>query len=155
MTTTATTPGLGSAGRSRWQQPADGVGRQVGLGQEPDGGTLRDQLGEVVLGVGGEQDHRRWRRPCRLLESPGELEAALAGQVDVDQRDVRSEPFDLLQRLDDAGGDPDDGDPLALEVAAGGLQEAGAVVNEEAAQLHATRITAPAARGYLEREGIA
>jgi hypothetical protein len=36
---------------------ADCAGRQSELGEEPDGGAGRDHVGEVLLGVGGDQYH--------------------------------------------------------------------------------------------------
>jgi hypothetical protein len=36
---------------------ADRARRQSELGEEPDGGTGRDHLGEVLLGMGGDQYH--------------------------------------------------------------------------------------------------
>ncbi len=36
---------------------ADRARRQSELGEEPDGGTGRDHVGEVLLGMGGDQYH--------------------------------------------------------------------------------------------------
>lgn len=44
---------------ARWpaDEIADRVRRQGELGEEPDGGADRDHVGEVLLGVGGDQYH--------------------------------------------------------------------------------------------------
>src|SRR6266545_786188 len=104
---------------------ADGARRQAALGQEHGGRAACDQVREVLLGVGGDQDRPR-RLQARLAVEPShELEAALVGEVDVHQRDVRLEVLGSSQRLRAGGGNPDHGDPLSFQETACGLHEAG------------------------------
>jgi hypothetical protein len=88
--------------------------------------------------MGRDEDHR-CRGPAGLVEAPGQLEAALAAQVDVQQGDVRSQLPGPLEGLGAVGGHAHDRDAMALQEAAGGVQEAGAVVDDQAAQ-HGLRI---------------
>jgi DNA-binding NarL/FixJ family response regulator len=126
------------------EQVADGVGGQGGLGQEPDGRAGRDQLGVVLLGVGRDEDHGGGGRAGLVLEAPGQLQAALAPQVDVEQGDVRAQLLGPPEGFGAAGGLADDHDPLAFQEPAGGVQEAVAVVDDQAAQ-HGLRIAGGAA----------
>jgi hypothetical protein len=75
-----------------------------------------------------------------LLEALGQLQAALAAEVDVQQRDVRPQLRGPLKRLGTGRRHADDHDPLALQQAPGGVQEPGAVVDDQAAQHHGLRI---------------
>jgi hypothetical protein len=52
--------------------------------------TGRDQIGEILLVVGGDHYHRRGCRQPRFVELLGEFEAVLRAEVDVDQHDVGS-----------------------------------------------------------------
>ena len=73
--------------------------REGRLGHEPDGRTRLDQVGEVYGRVRGDQYHRRRRRrrcPVQLL---GDVEAALAAEVEIDQRHVRTQFVEAPQRL--------------------------------------------------------
>ncbi len=76
----------------------------------------------------------------RGSQAPGELESALRAQGEVDQDDVRPAFVDPPDRLGDASRDADDGQPLALEQAAGRLEEPGAVIDDDAAQAHRTSV---------------
>lgn len=119
-----------------FEQVMDGAGGQGGLGQEPEGRTRSDQIRVVLLGVGGDQD----RTGTRFAVQPSyDLEAALTTEVDVNQRDVRPEIRDTLERLGAARGDADDGDALALQQTARGVQEARAVVDNETTQHHVSK----------------
>src|SRR4029453_3477906 len=134
------------------EQVADGVGRQGGLGQEPDGRAGRDQLRVVLLGMGRDQDHRGRDLAGLVVEAPGQLQAALATQVDIQQGDVRAQLHRAPERLGAVGGDADDGDALAFQEAAGGVQEPGAVVDDQAAKHHGLSIAGGgvnAHTGYL------
>jgi hypothetical protein len=73
-------------------------------------------------------------------EPPGELEAALAAELDVQERDVRVELLGASERLRAGRRDPDHGNSLPLQKGAGRLQEVGAVIDDEAARSHAARI---------------
>jgi len=53
--------------------------------------AARDQVGVVLLGVSGDQDHHRRRQIGFALQPPNDIEAALPTQVDVDQADVGPE----------------------------------------------------------------
>src|SRR5256885_1984938 len=108
--------------------------RRAGLGQEPARRARRDQVGVVLLGVRGDQDHRS-ACPVRVaLKAPGDLEAALSAQIDVDQRDVRPQLVDLPHRLGAGRGHPDHRDALAFQQATGSVQEVLAVIDDQAAE---------------------
>src|SRR6266511_4012149 len=121
------------------EQVADGAGRQGGLGQEADRGAGRYQVRVVLLGVRRDQDDL-WRRLTSVaVQLPGHVEAALAAEVDVHQRYVGSQLVDSLRRLGAGRCRTDDGDALALQQAAGGVQEARVVIDDEAPK-HGARI---------------
>jgi hypothetical protein len=82
------------------------------------------------LVTGGHDPHPE----AASSEAPGQLEAALAAQVDVQQGDIRSQLPGPLEGLGAVGGHAHDRDALALQEAAGGVQEAEAVVDDQAAQ---------------------
>jgi hypothetical protein len=86
------------------------------------------------------EDHRCRGQAGLAVEAPGQLQAALATQVDVEQGDVRSQLPGPLERVGAVGGHTHDRDALAFQEAAGGVQDAGAVVDNEAAQHHGLRI---------------
>ena len=65
----------------------------------------------------------------------GEIEPAFAAQIDVDQRDIRTQFFDPPDCLSDRRRDPDDRDPAALEQSRGYVNEHGVVIDDYAAQL--------------------
>jgi len=58
---------------------------------------------------------------------------AIATEVDVEQGDVRPQLGGLLKGLGTGRRDADDRGPLAFQQAAGGVQEARAVINDETA----------------------
>ena len=78
------------AGRRPIDEIADRVGRQYDLRQEPDDRAGLDHVDEVLLGVGGDQYYRRWRRRSGSVKQLGEFEAVLTSEVNVDQGDVWS-----------------------------------------------------------------
>jgi DNA-binding NarL/FixJ family response regulator len=128
------------------EQIPDGVGRQGGLGQEPDRRARRDQVGVVLLGVGGDHDHGSWLPVRVVLESPGNLEATLTAEIDVDQRDIRSQLFHLPYRLGAGRGHANHRDALAVQQATGSVQEVPAIVDNQAAQ-HEIRMAGSTAGG--------
>ena len=95
---------------------------------------------EVLLGMGRDQDHVRFRQTGVSGETLGEIEAALLSKADVQEDDLRLELIDLLQRLGAGGSDADHVDPLTLEKSARRLEKGGAVVHDQAAQRHPFRI---------------
>jgi hypothetical protein len=66
------------------------------------------------------------------VESLSEVEAVLLAEIDVDQRDVRSQFFDIPERLGARRRHTDDQDPLLLEHAPGGVDEVPTVIDDEA-----------------------
>jgi hypothetical protein len=82
------------------EQLAYGPARQLGLGEEPDGRAQVDELPQVGLGVGRDQDHAPGDRIPRLGQPAGEVEAALVAEVDVHERDVRLQLSGAPDRLD-------------------------------------------------------
>jgi len=81
-----------------------------------------------------DHDHRG------RAETLGQVEAALTAQVDVDQRHIGHEVGGLPDGVGDAHGHAHDGQPLALEQVTSGGEELGVVVDEQAAQGHASRV---------------
>ena len=78
------------AGSCPVDEIADRVGRQYDLRQKPDHRAGFDHVDEVLLGVGGDQYYRRWRRQAGSVEQLCEFEAVLATEVNVDQCHVRT-----------------------------------------------------------------
>ena len=74
------------------------------------------------------------------MKSPHQVEATLVAEVDVHQRDVRSELLGALKRLGSSRRHAYDRDPFTLEQNTRRSQEAGVVVDDEAAK-HRTSIT--------------
>jgi len=110
------------------EEVADGAGRQGGLAQESHRRARRDHVGEVLLGVGGHQYHRRTASvPMELL---GKFEAALRAEIDVDQYHLRPQLFGAPERLGAGCGHADDRDPLELEQATRGLEERRVVIDD-------------------------
>jgi hypothetical protein len=97
--------------------------------------------------VGGDQDQAQGGRAGLAVQPPGELQAALAAEVDVQQGHIRLELLGALERIGAVGRHADDADALPLQEAAGGVQEPGAVVDDEAAH-HAPQDAAPAAGAH-------
>src|SRR3954453_17703841 len=91
-------------------QLPDRVGRQRGLGEEPDRRAGRDQVREVLLRMGGDQDDRGGDSPPPRPQAPGDVEAALRSELDVHQGDVRPQSLGLLERLLGRRGLADDAD---------------------------------------------
>src|SRR4030088_1541627 len=80
-------------------QDADGVGRQRGFGKESQYWASCDEVGVVLLGVGGDQDHPTVCQAGFSEESPSEVKSALATEVDVEQDGVRPQLDGLLEGL--------------------------------------------------------
>jgi hypothetical protein len=117
-------------GDARWpaDEIADRAGRQSELGEEPDGGTGRNHVGEVVLGVGGDQYH--WCRESGSVELLSEFESVLATEVNVNQRHVRSLLLEASKSLDAGRCHADNLDAAMLKQVARGLDEVRAVIND-------------------------
>ena len=66
-------------------------------------------------------------------ELDGEIESALGAEVDVHQGEVGPQLTILGKRFDTVAGDPYDRDTRALEHAARGIAEVGAVIDDQTA----------------------
>ncbi len=64
----------------------------------------------------------------------GEFEPVLLTEINVDQRHVRPQILDTLERLSAGRGYADNGDALTFEQVARSVAKGGAVINDEAAQ---------------------
>src|SRR5882757_3421576 len=97
----------------RWpEQVPNGARGQGGLGQEPDRGACRYEVGVVLLGVGRDEDCPRPGQARRAMQSPHQVKATLIAEVDVHQRDVRPELLRARKRLGRARRHSYDGDPF-------------------------------------------
>jgi hypothetical protein len=96
-------------------------------------------LSEVPFSMSGDQDHLRMPVP-EGIELVGEIEAALASQVDVDERHVRAKLLDQLKGFGAVRGDTDYIHSFSLQERACALQEECAVIDDEASQKHYLRI---------------
>jgi len=76
-----------SAGRSA-RDPANRVRGQLGLRKEPRRRAFIDEISEVDLRMGGDQDDHG-RAPALLGQPLGEFESALTRERDVDEHDLR------------------------------------------------------------------
>ena len=112
------------------------VSGQRRLREEPGRGARVDQVGELLPGVGRDQDHGSSGSAASLGQVPRKIETAGAAQVDINERHVRAQLADLADRRLAGRGHANDRDPLLLEEGAGRLEEAHAVVNDQAAQSH-------------------
>jgi hypothetical protein len=90
--------------------------------------------------MGGDHDHRSRCQPR------GQFETALAAQVDVDQRHIGVQLRDPQMSVGDVPGRAHDGQALAFQQVTGSEQELPIVVDEQAAQIHPTRVPVAARR---------
>src|SRR5262245_48444624 len=72
-------------------------GGKIRLGQEPEGRALVDQALEVLPVLRRDQDHLGRLRPGRELSR--DVEAAFSTELDVDQRQLRSQFVRLAERV--------------------------------------------------------
>jgi hypothetical protein len=105
------------------------------LGTKPIAG-LAVLLGEVLLGVGRDQDGWGLARagcvaPVNLL---GERKAAFCAEIDIDERHVRAQLINQLKCFSAAGCRTDYSDPVALKQVHGRLYEMRVVVDDYAPQ---------------------
>ena len=70
------------------EEVAYGIGGQLALGGEPEHRGHGHELGEIRFAVRRGQNRARRRPVRRRGELPGQVEAALAVQIDVDDRHV-------------------------------------------------------------------
>jgi hypothetical protein len=132
----------GSSAVGSVEQLVDPRGGEFRLGEEADGRTGLDQLEEVALVVGRDENHPRGAAVDAVGETPGEIETALGAEVDVDESDLRPQLLNSPDCLSARGRESDDGDSLTFEQVARSFREARLVVDDEAAQGHAPRIAA-------------
>lgn len=119
------------------EERLDRLRAQVCLRQKADGGARGDQLGELLLGVGGDENHGPGKRPVLGgVEALSNGQAILGTEVDVDQREIRTLLTSDSDRFLAAGRDGQDVNPLFLQHLTGGLRESRAVVDYEAPYRH-------------------
>ena len=86
-----------------------------------------------------DQDHRRPVTPTALDEPARKVETALLAEKDVDEDDVGPKRLGLAQRMFPAGCELH-GEALSFQECACRGEEAGAVVDDEAAKCHAVSV---------------
>jgi hypothetical protein len=121
-------------------QRANRIGGQHLLLQEHNNRASRDQIGVVLLRVSGNQNHPSARQGSLSRQSPSDIETTLRTQIDVEQRDVGPQLGGSLDGLITSRRHADNHHPLAFQQATGGSQEPRAVINNQTAQHHDTRI---------------
>jgi hypothetical protein len=126
----------------RAQQYCDRFGRELGLREEPDRRTRLDQIEELVLGVSGDQDEMP-RVAARVADQlPRHVEAVLAAEIHVEEGHIRTQFSRATDRLHARRRDAYDPDALLLEQHARSMEEAGIVIDDQAAQDHELRLGA-------------
>src|SRR4051812_27657913 len=73
------------------EQTLDGRGRQGRLHEETDRGTRLDEVGEVVLGMGGDQDYLPGFGGRVVEQSSGHREPAFRTEADVEKGHIRTQ----------------------------------------------------------------
>src|SRR6476660_3279438 len=121
-------------------QRANRLARQRRLRQEPNHRASRDQIGVVLLSVSGNQNHPSPRQGSLSRQSSGDVETTLRTKVDVEQRDVGPQLGGSLDGLSTGRRHADNHHPLTFQQATSGSQEPRAVINNQTAQRHDTRI---------------
>ena len=76
----------------------------------------------------------------------GKVKAALTAKIDVHQGDVRAKLRSASQRLDTVGCQADNRDALTLQKVSGSAKEPMAVVDDQTAQRHGSRLQGEAVR---------
>ena len=122
------------------QQPVHGRRGQLPLGQERDSRAGRDQVGQVLFGV--RRDHDDLDGPGRVVRGQlaGQVEPALRAKFHVDQGDLGAGLPGVAHRVGRAGGHRDHDESPALQRLARDLEEAGVVVDQQAAYGHDLRL---------------
>jgi len=122
------------------QQPVHRRRGQFPFGQERDGRAGREQVGQVLSRVCRDHDDldRLGRFPRRQLA--GQVEAAFRAEFHVDQGDLGPGLAGLPHRVGRARGYRDHHESPALQGLAGDLEEAGVVVDQQAAYGHDVRL---------------
>ena len=95
--------------------PPDRARRQIPLRQESHRRALGDEIREVGLRMGRDQDHRGPAAPVVSGQAPGKVEPALIAQCDVDQDDLRPRLRRSPQPLRRSLGHADDAQALAFQ----------------------------------------
>ncbi len=125
------------------QQPVHGRRGQLPLGQERDSRADREQVGQVFFRV--RRDHDDLDGPGRAGRGQlaGQVEPALRTEFHIDQGNLGAGLPGLAHRVGRAGGYRDHGEPPALQRLARDLEEAGVVVDQQAAYGHDLRLARP------------
>lgn len=130
---------VAAAPRVAVEELLDSAGRDRCLGKKSDRRAGRDQLGIVLFRAGGNQDDRR---PVASLKVKlaSKVEAALTAEIDVDQSDVGAKLRSASQRLGTVGRQADNCDVLTLQKVSGSAKEPRAVIDNQTAQPHGSRL---------------
>jgi DNA-binding NarL/FixJ family response regulator len=128
------------------QQSVHGRRGQLPFGQERDSRAGREQVGQVLFGV--RRDHDDLDRPGRVSggQLAGQVEPALRAEFHVDQGYLGAVLAGVAHCVGRAGSYRDHHEPPALQRLARDLEEAGVVVDQQAAYGHDLRL-APAGPG--------
>lgn len=112
----------------------DGRPREIRLRNEAQGRAFADQIREVILRMGRDEDYvggGDMEPGCQLAR---EFESALFAEVDIHKYQVRCELLRTLKTLGNGRGDPDHAHPLPVQHGPRGRQERRVVIDDEAAQ---------------------
>jgi len=126
--------------RAAAEQPVHGRRGQLPLGQERDGWAGREQVGQVLFRVCRDHDDLDGFGRVVPGQLAGQVEAALRAEFHVNQGDLGAVLPGVAHRIGRIGGHRDHDEAPALQRLAGDLEEAGVVVDQQAANGHAARL---------------
>jgi PAS domain S-box-containing protein len=95
--------------------------------------AVGDDVAQIDLGAGRGHDHRHRAGTTIVHQGSRDVEAALVSKRHVDEHEIWLQRPYLLERLASASCDSEDGEPLALEQDARGLEKRSVVVDDQAA----------------------
>jgi hypothetical protein len=110
----------------------DGGTGQRGLGNESQSRARGDQFGEVLFGVGGDQDRRHRGAESIPMKPLDEIKPALLAEIDVDERHVGPQVLDALQPFRRGRRHRHHADSLMLEQPCRRIEEIAIVVDNDA-----------------------
>jgi hypothetical protein len=122
--------------RAAVDDPANRFCRELGLRHKPGCLARGDQIREVRLRMGRDQDHRRSLGTAFLDQAACQVDAALPPKRDIDEKDVGAELLGQPKRLGAVRGDAHDAQALSLEENSRRSEEGSVVIDDEDAESH-------------------
>ena len=126
--------------RATAEQPVHSRRGQLPLGQERDSRAGREQVGQVLFRVCRDHDDLDGLDRVVPRQLAGQVEPALRAEFHVNQGDLGAGLPGIAHRIGRAGGHRDHDEAPALQRLARDLEEAGVVVDQQAANGHAARL---------------